>query len=101
MNCRELAAKIEQLQPDAMPRDVARLCLLLTNSIDDLESLDTKQSLWEAWHEMGMRLQSATDRRLSYCARSNGKLCLFACNRRCFDSSNIVQILAFFFSFAR
>ena len=61
MNCRELAAKIEQLQPDAMPRDVARLCLLLTNSVDDLEVLDTKQALWEAWHEMGMRLQAATD----------------------------------------
>lgn len=61
MNCRELAAKIEQLQPDAMPCDVARLCLLLTISVDDLDDLTTEQSLSEAWHEMGMRLQAATD----------------------------------------
>ena len=61
MKCRELAAKIERLQPDAMPRDVARLCLLLTNSVDDLEFLDTEKALSEAWHEMSMRLQAATD----------------------------------------
>ena len=61
MKCWELAAKIEQLQPHAMPRDVARLCLLLTNSVDDLGDLDTEQSLSEAWHEMGMQLQAATD----------------------------------------
>ena len=61
MKCRELAAKIEQLQPGATPSDVARLCLLLANSVDDLDDLDTEQAFSEAWQEMGIRLQAATD----------------------------------------
>lgn len=61
MTCTELAARIEQLQPDASPRDVARLCLLLTNFVDELQSLDDEQALAEAWNEMGIRLQAATD----------------------------------------
>ena len=61
MKCRELASRIEQLQPDAMPCDVARLCLLLTNSVEDLDDLDSQQALSEAWNEMGIRLQAATD----------------------------------------
>ena len=61
MTCGELASRIEELQPQAMPRDVARLCLLLTNSVQDIEELDTEEALSEAWQEMGMRLQAATD----------------------------------------
>lgn len=61
MTCQELAAKIEMLQPDAMPRDVARLCLLLSNYAGDLDLLEDEQSLTEAWRQMGIRLQAATD----------------------------------------
>ena len=61
MTCQELAARIESLQPEAMPRDVARLCLLLANSVCDIEDLDTEEALSEAWLEMSMRLQAATD----------------------------------------
>lgn len=61
MKCHELADRIEQLQPEAMPRDVARLCLLLTNYVDDIESLDEDDCLSQAWQEMGIRLQAATD----------------------------------------
>lgn len=61
MNCHDLAARIEQLQPDAVPRDVARLCLLLTNHIEDIEELIDEQRLSAVWHEMGIRLQAATD----------------------------------------
>lgn len=61
MNCAELAAEIERLQPRAEPRDVARLCLLLSNSVDDLEQLADEKTLTDAWKEMGMRLQAATD----------------------------------------
>lgn len=61
MTCRDLAARIEALQPEAMPRDVARLCLLLANSVKDLDDLASEESLSEAWHEMGMRLQASTD----------------------------------------
>lgn len=61
MNCRELAEQIEKLQPNAMPRDVARLCLLLTNLTDDLETLRNETFLMQAWQDMGIRLQAATD----------------------------------------
>jgi hypothetical protein len=61
MKCQELAARIERLQPQAMPRDVARLCLLLSNSVPDLGQLDDDRRLAEIWQTMGMRLQAATD----------------------------------------
>ncbi len=61
VTCHDLAAQIEKLQPDAMPYDVARLCLLLTNHVDDIEELACKDRLTEVWQEMGIRLQAATD----------------------------------------
>jgi hypothetical protein len=61
MNCQCLAANIEKLQPEAEPRDVARLCLLLTNFVDDVEALSDEHALTTAWQEMGLRLQAATD----------------------------------------
>jgi hypothetical protein len=61
MNCQLLAANIEKLQPEADPRDVARLCLLLTNFVDDVEALSDENALTTAWQEMGLRLQAATD----------------------------------------
>ncbi len=61
MNCQELAGRIEQLQPEADARDVARLCLLLSNSVDDIEQLCDEETLSNAWQETGLRLQAATD----------------------------------------
>ena len=61
MTCHDLASRIEELQPDAMPRDVARLCLLLANYVGDLEELEDDERLSEVWQEMGIRLQAATD----------------------------------------
>lgn len=61
MKCHDLAARIEQLQPQAVPRDVARLCLLLANHVDNLAELEDGQCLSAAWKEMGIRLQAATD----------------------------------------
>jgi hypothetical protein len=61
MNCEKLACRVEQLQPEAMPRDVARLCLLLTNYVDDVEDLNDERVLTEAWRDMSIRLQAATD----------------------------------------
>jgi len=61
ITCHELAARIEQLQPEAVPRDVARLCLLLTNYVHDIRELESEERLSHVWHEMGMRLQAATD----------------------------------------
>jgi hypothetical protein len=61
MNCQDLASRIQRLQPDAAARDVARLCLLLANSTDDVNKLDDDRLLTTAWREMGLRLQAATD----------------------------------------
>ncbi|MCH7726609.1 MAG: hypothetical protein IH991_09045 [Planctomycetes bacterium] len=61
MNCQELANRIEDLQPGATTRDVARICLLLTNAVDDLANLDDEDVLTNAWNDMGLRLQAATD----------------------------------------
>ena len=61
MSCAELAEQIERLQPSAAPQDVARLCLLLTNSVDELEALREQRSLHDAWKRTGLKLQVATD----------------------------------------
>jgi hypothetical protein len=61
MTCTELAQRIERLQPNASPQDVARLCLLLTNSVDDLQSLREQRALHDAWKRTGLKLQVATD----------------------------------------
>jgi hypothetical protein len=59
--CDELAQRIQRIQPASAPRDVARLCLLLTNQTDDLATLADENRLAEAWKETGLRLQAATD----------------------------------------
>jgi len=61
MTCQELAGRIQELQQDASPRDVARLCLLLANFVEDIADLDGEDQLCQAWREMGIRLQAATD----------------------------------------
>jgi hypothetical protein len=61
MKCTELAQHIEQIQPNAPPQDVARLCLLLANETNDLEALRDQITLQDAWKRMGLQLQLATD----------------------------------------
>ncbi|MBI84679.1 MAG: hypothetical protein CMJ81_15915 [Planctomycetaceae bacterium] len=61
MNCQELAARIETIQPDANLTEVARLCLLLSNSVPDHTTLVDERNLAEAWNGMGLKLQAATD----------------------------------------
>jgi hypothetical protein len=61
MTCQELANRIQRLQPDAGARDVARLCLLLANTSDDVSKLDDDGLLTAAWREAALRLQAATD----------------------------------------
>ena len=61
MNCNQLAEKIQALQPEASPQDVARLCLLLANQSEELEDLEQSDHLKSAWTEISMKLQAATD----------------------------------------
>lgn len=61
MKCTDLAERIEQLCPGATAQDVARLCLLLTNSSHHVEELADDQVLVNAWNEMDSQLRAATD----------------------------------------
>lgn len=61
MQCHQLAARIQQLEPEAAPRDIARLCLLLANAVENLADLADEHRLGQAWQAMGIRLQAASD----------------------------------------
>jgi hypothetical protein len=61
MTCTELAQQIEKIQPGASLQDVARLCLLLTTSVEDLSALREQPALYDAWKRTGLKLQVATD----------------------------------------
>ena len=61
MKCHELARRIEQLQPEACPREIARVCLLLSNSVDSTEQFENREDLLEGWREVGLKIQAATD----------------------------------------
>jgi hypothetical protein len=61
MKCTDLANRIEQIRPEANARDVARLCLLLSNFCPNLHELLDDSFLASAWKEMDLRLQAATD----------------------------------------
>jgi hypothetical protein len=61
MTYQELAQRIEMLQPAADPREVARICLLLVNTVEDLSELEDDARLTEAWKNAGLQLNGATD----------------------------------------
>jgi hypothetical protein len=61
MNCHQLAQKIEQLRPESTPQEVARLCLLLTNTGLNLDDFQDRRILEEAWKRTKLQLQLATD----------------------------------------
>ena len=61
MRIQELAQKIERLEPCSDPREVARACLMLVNSVGSLDELADEDRLAEAWKEVGLKLQLATD----------------------------------------
>ena len=68
MKCTDLAERIEQLCPSADARDVARLCLLLTNSTTNVEELRDDGALTSAWTEMDRRMRAATSRHAALAA---------------------------------
>ena len=64
MTCHDLALCIERMQPETQPRDVARLCFLLSNSVEDLELLEDEERLAELWqgHSSSARLDYRSTR---------------------------------------
>ena len=61
MICHELAQRVEQLEPAASVRDVARICLLLTNNHSDVDALTNQDALRSACQQTALMLQVATD----------------------------------------
>lgn len=86
MKCQDLASRIEQLQPEAEIGDVARLCLLLSNAVDSTEILMDENTLTQAWNDMGIQLQAATDQ---HAAMTEELESLAASDPRQFDPEQI------------
>ena len=82
MTCRDLAANIEAIQPNASPQDVARLCLLLANTVEETSQLSDSQILMKAWREMGLKLQAATDQHAAMTAELEALAGRLAAERR-------------------
>lgn len=60
MTCADLASRIQLLEPNASHQEVARLCLLMANSVESLDELEG-DNFNRVWREVGMRLNAATD----------------------------------------
>jgi len=61
MLCRDLAERIQDRQPSADATEIARLCLLMSNLVEDVKTLDDEDQLSEAYRDASLRLQMATD----------------------------------------
>ncbi len=60
MTCSDLAARIQELQPEATLADVARLCLLLANGTGNPEALGA-EDLAKTCRDVRIRLEATTD----------------------------------------
>ena len=90
MKCTNLAERIERLRPGASVRDVARLCLLLTNSSHNVDELSDDGVLATAWNEMDLRLRSATDQ---HAAMTEDLECLETSDPRGFTLAQIWRLI--------
>jgi hypothetical protein len=56
-----LAAKIERLQPELGPHEVALGCLVLPKFVENIEAFDDEQQLGEALQRATMQFRSVAD----------------------------------------
>lgn len=61
MRCQSLAQRIEEIDPSVETADVARLCLLISNLVDNLDDLQNNDKLKESHREASLRLQMGID----------------------------------------
>ena len=61
MRCRDLAQRLETQEPNADASEVARLCLLIMNLVDDVNMLEEDATLSDVWRDASLRLHAATD----------------------------------------
>ncbi len=52
---------MQKLNPTASPAHIARLCLMLFNSVDEPQQLSNADQLNNAWTDVKLRFQAATD----------------------------------------
>jgi hypothetical protein len=61
VKCTDLAKRIQKLRPTATVSEVARLCLLLSNTKQELGDLADDAVLTNAWKDIDLRMRAATD----------------------------------------
>ena len=61
MRCQALAERIEVIDPEAKTPDVARLCLLVSNLVDNLDELEDDNQLKSVYRDASLRLQMGVD----------------------------------------
>ena len=61
MRCRDLADRVQSRAPEADTSEIARLCLLMTNLVEDIQTLQDEDQLSQAYRDASLRLQAATD----------------------------------------
>ena len=61
MNVQDLAVLLKQRHPQCGSTDIARLCLVLLNSLDSVDDLNDDDRLEQACREAILRHQFATD----------------------------------------
>jgi len=61
MRCQALAERIEVIDPEAKTPDVARLCLLVSNLVENLDELEDNDQLSRVHRDATLRLQMGVD----------------------------------------
>jgi len=61
MKAHQLASRMESIEPESVPSDVARMCLLLSNAVEDIDRFTNDETLSDAIREVSLKLQLATD----------------------------------------
>lgn len=90
MKCSDLAERIQRVRPEADLREVARLCLLLSNATDDVDQYSDDQLLNDAWQRLEFQVQAGTDQH----AGMTEELELLAqCHPRDFSSQQVWTLI--------
>ena len=68
MHIQELVHKISTESPDSDPTDIAQMCLVVLNAVNDLDDLESTADLDAACRRASLKLQFATDQHAAMAA---------------------------------
>jgi hypothetical protein len=71
MNCSQIVAKIESLEPQASAIEVSRLCTLICSHVQNLNDLNDTEYFQTVWEEVNLRLNAASDQHSAMTAELN------------------------------